>query len=237
VGVVVPAAGVGRRLGGGVKALHPLAGRALLAHALEALEANRCTAAVVVVGHPEALEATAKLLAEEGFAKVTALVGGGPTRQASVAAGLRALPPGPRYVAVHDAARPLVGPGAVDRMLGLLLETGAAAVVPGVPVIDTIRRVDAAQRSTGIVDREQLRSMQTPQLFVREVLEAAYRLALRDGAEAADEAALVELAGHSVQVVPGDPENLKVTTPLDLAIAETLLARRRGSGGGARAIP
>jgi 2-C-methyl-D-erythritol 4-phosphate cytidylyltransferase len=226
VGVVVPAAGVGRRLGGGVKALHPLAGRALLAHALEALEANRCTTAVVVVGHPEALEATAKLLAEEGFAKVTALVGGGPTRQASVAAGLGALPPEPRYVAVHDAARPLAASGAVDRMLELLLETGAAGVVPGVPVVDTIRRVDVDQRSTGLVDRDQLRAMQTPQLFAREALQRAHRLAQRDGVEAIDEAALVELAGHGVQVVPGDPENLKVSTPLDLALAETLLARR-----------
>jgi 2-C-methyl-D-erythritol 4-phosphate cytidylyltransferase len=237
VGVVVPAAGAGRRLGGGTKALVRLDGRAMLAHAVEAVEANHCTTAVVVVSHPDALEATAKLLADEGLAKVTALVAGGPTRQASVAAGLRALPSEPRYVVVHDAARPLAPPGMIDRMLELLLEAGLAGVVPGVPVIDTIRRVDAAQRSTGIVDREQLRSMQTPQLFVREVLEAAYRLALRDGAEAADEAALVELAGHSVQVVAGDPENLKVTTPLDLAIAETLLARRRGSGGGARAIP
>jgi 2-C-methyl-D-erythritol 4-phosphate cytidylyltransferase len=234
VGVVVPAAGVGRRLGGGVKALHPQAGRALLAHALEALEANRCTAAVVVVGHPEALEATAKLLAEEGFAKVTALVGGGPTRQASVAAGLRALPPEPRYVAVHDAARPLVGPGAVDRMLELLLETGAAGVVPGVPVTDTIRGVDAARRSTGIVDRDLLRARQTPQLFVRAVLEEAHQLARvhRDLVDAPDEVALVELVGHPVQVVPGDPENLKVTTPLDLALAEELLARRGWSGSG-----
>jgi 2-C-methyl-D-erythritol 4-phosphate cytidylyltransferase len=232
VGVVVPAAGAGRRLGGGAKALVRLAGRALLAHAVEAMEANQCTTAVVVVSHPDAMEATAKLLADEGLAKVTALVAGGPTRQASVAAGLRALPPGPGYVVVHDAARPLVAPGAVDRMLELLLEAGLAGVVPGVPVIDTIRRVDDAQRSTGIVDREQLRSMQTPQLFVREVLERAYRLARRDGVEATDEAALVELAGHQVQVVPGDPENLKVTTPLDLAVAETLLARRRGSGGG-----
>jgi 2-C-methyl-D-erythritol 4-phosphate cytidylyltransferase len=232
VGVVVPAAGSGRRLGGGAKALVRLAGRAMLAHAVEAMEANQCTVAVVVVSHPDALEATAKLLADEGLAKVTALVAGGPTRQASVAAGLRALPPGLGYVVVHDAARPLVAPGAVDRMLELLLEAGLAGVVPGVPVIDTIRRVDEAQRSTGIVDREQLRSMQTPQLFVREVLERAYRLALRDGVEATDEAALVELAGHPVQVVPGDPENLKVTTPLDLAIAETLLARRRGAGGG-----
>jgi 2-C-methyl-D-erythritol 4-phosphate cytidylyltransferase len=93
-------------------------------------------------------------------------------------------------------------------------------------VVDTIRRVDPAQRSTGLVDRDQLRAMQTPQLFAREVLETAHRLALRDGVEAIDEAALVELAGHRVEVVPGDPENLKVTTPLDLAMAETLLARR-----------
>jgi 2-C-methyl-D-erythritol 4-phosphate cytidylyltransferase len=219
VGVVVPAAGV-------TDALTELAGRALLAHAVAAMEANRCTTSVVVVGHPDALEVTAKLLADEGFAKLTAVVAGGPTRQASVAAGLRALPPGLGYVAVHDAARPLAGPGAVDRMLELLLETGAAGVVPGVPVIDTIRRVDLAQRSTGLVDRDQLRAMQTPQLFAREVLERAHRLALRDGVEAIDEAALVELAGHGVQVVPGDPENLKVSTPLDLALAETLLARR-----------
>jgi 2-C-methyl-D-erythritol 4-phosphate cytidylyltransferase len=219
VGVVVPASG-------GDDGLIELAGRALLAHAVAAMEANRCTTAVVVVGHPDALETTAKLLADEGFAKLTAVVAGGPTRQASVAAGLRALPPGLGYVAVHDASRPLAASGAVDRMLGLLLETGAAGVVPGIPVVDTIRRVDPAQRSTGLVDRDQLRAMQTPQLFAREVLERAHRLALRDGVEAIDEVALVELAGHRVQVVPGDPENLKVTTPLDLALAETLLARR-----------
>jgi 2-C-methyl-D-erythritol 4-phosphate cytidylyltransferase len=219
VGVVVPAVG-------GADVLTELAGRALLAHAVAAMEANRCATAVVVVAHPDVLETTAKLLADEGFAKLTAVVAGGPTRQASVAAGLRVLPPGLGYVAVHDASRPLAASGAVDRMLELLLETGAAGVVPGVPVVDTIRRVDLAQRSTGLVDREQLRAMQTPQLFAREVLEAAHRLALRDGVEAIDEAALVELAGHRVQVVPGDPENLKVTTPLDLAMAETLLARR-----------
>ena len=230
----MPAAGAGRRLGGGAKALVSLAGRALLAHAVEAVEADRCTAAVVVVGHPDALEDTAKLVAEEGFTKVTAVVAGGPTRQASVAAGLRALPPGLGYVAVHDVARPLVGPGVVDRMLGLLLEAGAAGVVPGVPVTDTIRRVDAARRSTGIVDRDLLRARQTPQLFVRAVLEEAHQLARahRDLVEAPDEVALVELVGHPVQVVPGDPENLKVTTPLDLAVAETLLARRGLAGRG-----
>jgi 2-C-methyl-D-erythritol 4-phosphate cytidylyltransferase len=227
VGVVVPAAGVGRRLGRPVaKALVHLAGRSLLAHAVEAMEANRSVTAVVVVAHRDALDLTAKLVADEGFAKVTAVVGGGATRQASVAAGLAALPQGPGYVAVHDAARPLVGPGAVDRLLELLLEARVAGVVPGVPVTDTIRRVDAARRSAGIVDRDQLRAMQTPQLFLRQVLEEAHRLARRDRVEATDEAALVELAGHRVQVAPGDPENLKVTTALDLVVAETLLARR-----------
>ena len=135
-------------------------------------------------------------------------------------------------MAVHDVARPLVGPGAVDRMLGLLLEGGAAAVVPGVPVTDTIRQIDAVQRSTGIVDREQMRAMQTPQLFVREVLEEALRLAVQGRVEGADEAALVKLAGHLVRVVPGASENLKVATPLDLALAETLLARRSLAGRG-----
>jgi 2-C-methyl-D-erythritol 4-phosphate cytidylyltransferase len=230
VGVVVPAAGTGRRLATGEpKALAALGGRALLAHALEALEANDCTTAVVVVSHADALEATAKLLAEEGFAKVTAVVAGGPTRQASVAAGLRALPDAPGYVAVHDAARPLVGPGVVDRLLELLRAAGpgVAGVVPGVAVVDTIRQVDTDQRSVGIVDREQLRAKQTPQLFVREVLEEAHRLAVARGVEAGDDSSLVELAGHRVQLVPGDPDNLAVTTPLDLAVAETLLARRR----------
>jgi len=228
----VAAAGIGRRLRSqGPKALVPLAGRPLLVHAVEAMEANRCVTVVVVVAHPDALGATAKLLADEGFAKVVAVVAGGPTRQASVAAGLAAMPPGPAFVAVHDAARPLPGRGAVDRLLELLdaarSRTGAAGVVPGVPVVDTVRRVDDDQRSRGIVDRDQLRAVQTPQLFVREALEAAHRRAMLDGVEASDEAALVELAGHPVQVVPGSHENLKVTTALDLLVAEALLERTR----------
>jgi 2-C-methyl-D-erythritol 4-phosphate cytidylyltransferase len=231
----VAAAGVGRRLGGqGAKALVRLAGRPLLAHAVEAMEANRCVTAVVVVAHPDTLGASAKLLADEGFAKVVAVVPGGPTRQASVAAGLAAMPPGPAFVAVHDAARPLAGGGSVDRLLGLLevARSGPgtdrpAGVVPGVPVVDTVRRVDGEQRSRGIVDRDQLRAVQTPQLFVREALEAAHRRARLDGVEASDEAALVELAGHPVQVVPGSHDNLKVTTALDLLVAEALLARAR----------
>jgi 2-C-methyl-D-erythritol 4-phosphate cytidylyltransferase len=221
----------------------PLAGRPLLAHAVEAMEANRCVTAVVVVAHPDALGATAKLLADEGFTKVVAVVAGGPTRQASVAAGLAAMPPGPTFLAVHDAARPLPGPGSVDRLLELLdaARSGAAddpaGVVPGVPVIDTVRQVDGDQRSRGIVDRNQLRAVQTPQLFVRQALEAAHRRARLDGVEASDEAALVELAGYPVKVVPGSHENLKVTTAVDLLVAEALLTRTRRGPGNPKGVP
>ena len=222
------AAGSGRRLQSqSPKALVRLAGRPLLVHAVEAMEANRCVTAVVVVAHPDMLGDTAKLLADAGFAKVVAVVAGGPTRQASVAAGLAAMPPGPGFVAVHDAARPLPGPGSVDRLLELLRAGDSVGVVPGVPVVDTVRQVDDDQRSRGIVDRDRLRAVQTPQLFVREALEAAHRRAMHDGVEASDEAALVELAGHPVQVVPGSHENLKVTTALDLLVAEALLRTRR----------
>jgi 2-C-methyl-D-erythritol 4-phosphate cytidylyltransferase len=240
VGVVVPAGGSASRLGRrGVEALVQLGGRPLLAHALTAIQANRSVAAVVVVADPDALDDVAKLLADEGFAKLATVVGGPATRQASVAAGLAALPAGPAYVAVHDAARPLVAPGEVDRLLGLL-EAAAGrpgGIVPGVPVTDTIRRVGPGGRSLGGVDRDELRAIQAPQLFVRVVLEEAHRRALRDGVEVADEATLVGWAGHPVQVVPGAAENLRVSTVLDLAVAEALLARRRGGPGNPVGVP
>lgn len=231
VAAVVPAAGSGRRLGGhGAKALVRLAGRPLLLHAVGDLEASRSVTAIVVVAHPDQVGATADLIAAAGFVKVAAVVPGGPTRQASVALGLAALPPGAGYVAVHDAARPLAGRELLDELLAQLVAAvpnGAAGVVPGAPVTDTVRRVDADQRSLGIVDREQLRAIQTPQLFERSVLEEAHRRAASAGVEATDEAALVEWAGHTVRVVPGPVENLKITTALDLAVAEAIVARRQ----------
>ena len=168
------------------------------------------------------------------FAKVHAVVAGGTTRQQSVAAGLAALPPGLPYVAVHDAARPLAGPELLDRLVAALVTDpeGVAGVVPGAPVTDTIREVDQAGRSKGVVDRERLRAMQTPQVFHRAALERAHALARRDAIEATDEAALVERAGDPVHVLPASPTNLKVTTLLDLAVAEAILARRASADPG-----
>jgi 2-C-methyl-D-erythritol 4-phosphate cytidylyltransferase len=238
VGVVVPAAGLGTRLGGhGPKALVPLAGRPLLAHVLADLEATDCVATVVVVASPDTVTAVEALVAGHGgtpFPKVAAVVRGGETRQRSVAAGLAALPARVTHAAVHDAARPLAGAGYLDELLRLLLAdpAGCCGVVPGVPVTDTVREVDGTGRSLGTVDRERLRGVQTPQLFRRDVLERAHAEAERDGFDASDDATLVERAGGNIRVIQGRPENIKVTTVLDLLLAETLLHRRAAGDAG-----
>jgi 2-C-methyl-D-erythritol 4-phosphate cytidylyltransferase len=221
---------------------------------------------VVVVAHPASIEAVASLVAAGGFARVSAVVAGGPTRRASVAAGLDALPAGPAYVAVHDACRPLLRPGAIDRLADLLGDLappavpgagarwptvpgaarrpgdlggrGAGArwpaprgVAPGVAVTDTVRRVAGGDRSGGIVDREELRTLQTPQIFLRAALEEAHRRAAAGGLDdlgsldRASDAVLLERAGFPVAVVPGELENLTIATPLDLEVAAVLASR------------
>jgi len=232
VGVVVPAAGDARRFGGsGSKALVQLDGRPLLCWALEAVEANDRVEHVVVAANAGSLDAVAELLAAGGFGKVAALVPGGPTRCASVAAGLAALPPGPELVAVHDACRPLLRPGVIDRLAALLSELGADGIVPGAAVTDTIRRVVGPDTSGGIVHRDGLRTLQTPQVFRREALVEAHRRAAAgqlDGAlEAASDAVLLERAGFAVAVVPGEPGNLAIATTLDFEVAEVLATRDR----------
>jgi 2-C-methyl-D-erythritol 4-phosphate cytidylyltransferase len=236
VGVVVAAAGDARRLGGSAsKALVQLDGRPLLSWALAAVEANQLVDQVVVAANPASLDAIADLLARGGFAKVAALVAGGATRRASVAAGLAVLPPGPGLVAVHDACRPLLRPGTIDRLAALLAGRGADGIAPGAAVTDTIRRVVGASSSGGIVHRDGLRALQTPQLFVRSALEEAHRRAAAgelDGLgelEAASDAVLLERAGYAVAVVPGEPGNLAIATPLDFEVAEVLAERARAA--------
>jgi 2-C-methyl-D-erythritol 4-phosphate cytidylyltransferase len=255
VGVIVPAAGDGRRLGATrCKALVELDARPLLVWALAGVEANDRVDSVVVVANAASIEAVASVAAAGGFAKVSAVVAGGPTRRASVAAGLDALPPGPGYVAVHDACRPLLRPGAIDRLAGLLDEVaaqglggqgpagrgaGAHGVAPGAVVTDTVRRVAAGDRSGGIVDRQQLRTLQTPQVFVRAAFREAHRraaageLADPGSLDGASDAVLLELAGLPVAVVAGAPENLSIATALDLEVAE-VLAERAAWGQAAR---
>jgi 2-C-methyl-D-erythritol 4-phosphate cytidylyltransferase len=226
---IVAAAGSGLRLGADLpKALVPLAGRPLVCWAVEALRAGGV--AEIVVAVPAADRAAfASVLGPEAV-----LVQGGTTRTASVRAALRAAGPDADVVLVHDAARPLTPPDLVARVLSALAG-GARAVVPVLPVVDTVVAVDDDGAVSGTVARAQLRRVQTPQGFDRGTLVAAYA-ALQPGAELPDDASVVRAAGVQVTTVPGDERAAKVTVAHDLALAE-LLARttgERASQGDAR---
>jgi 2-C-methyl-D-erythritol 4-phosphate cytidylyltransferase/2-C-methyl-D-erythritol 2,4-cyclodiphosphate synthase len=220
VGALVPAAGRGERLGvGTAKALHPVAGRPMLVRAVRTLASGPVD--VVVVAAPEGLvEEVRAALADEHPGAELAVVEGGGTRTASVRRALAALPASVEVVLVHDAARPLVPPSLVDAVVRAVTE-GADAVVPGLPVVDTVKEVDEHEVVLATVDRSTLRAVQTPQGFRRAVLERAYDEA--GDAETTDDAGLVERAGGRVVVVPGSEEAFKVTRPLDLALAEAVL--------------
>ena len=218
VGAIIAAAGRGRRFGEGDKLFAPLAGRPLIAHTLMAFEVCRAVDTVVLVMAEENLERGHSLVASAGFDKVAAICPGGSRRQDSVRMGLEALPEC-RWVVVHDGARPLVTAALIEAGLTAAAETGAA--IAAVPLADTLKEVadDGLIRRT--LDRRNLWAAQTPQVFERELLREAHRLAKDD---ATDDAALVEALGRQVKVFPGSPRNLKVTTAADLALAQALLA-------------
>ncbi len=219
---VVVAAGSGTRLGGETpKALRTVAGRSLVARSVAQLAAGGCTAAVVVVaaGMQDAFAAD---LAASPIPCTVVL--GGAERQDSVRHGLDALGAaadlaGCRIVLVHDAARAFVPADVVARVIAAV-RAGAPAVVPVVPVVDTIRSLDAA--GSAVVDRSALRAVQTPQGFDRAALEEAHARIAAEGVQVTDDAAACEHVGHRVDLVPGSRRSLKVTEPLDLLIAEAL---------------
>jgi 2-C-methyl-D-erythritol 4-phosphate cytidylyltransferase len=216
---IVVAAGSGVRLGGEVpKAVRPLAGRPLVSWSVAALAAGGVTEVVVVVGDG-LQDVFAEALADAPIP--WRIVIGGATRQESVARGIAALPPG-EIVLVHDAARPLV-PAEVVRGVVEAVRSGAPAVIPVVPMSDTIRQVVGA--GSVVVDRSGLRAVQTPQGFARDVLVSAHAAAA--GREYTDDAAVCEASGYEVLLVPGSREARKITEPYDLAVAEAIVAGRR----------
>jgi 2-C-methyl-D-erythritol 4-phosphate cytidylyltransferase len=187
-------------------------GEALLVHAVRRLRECPSVGPVVVVAPAAAVAEVSSLLGDG-----VTVVAGGAERQDSVRLGLAALPPDVDLVLVHDAARAFVPVAVVEAVVGAL-RAGAAAAVPVVPVADTVKRVvDDVVVET--VDRAALRAVQTPQGFVRSVLEAAHASDL----PVTDDASLVEAAGVKVVTVPGSPLAFKVTNPVDLALAEAVL--------------
>lgn len=246
---VLTAAGSGTRLGqGGPKALVQVGGRSLLARAAGSLAASGVVDQIVVTAPPDAVarftaELPGGLPAGAGRAQCSASVGvqvvAGSTasRQASVSRGLQAALaacPDAQVVLVHDAARALTPPQVVRRVVEAV-RAGCDAVVPAVPVTDTVKQVapvvpgagqPGPEQVVGTLDRSRLRAVQTPQGFRLEVLRGAHEHGAHRAADeavaASDDAALVEAAGGTVHVVPGDSLAFKVTTPLDLALARLL---------------
>ena len=223
---IVPAAGRGERLGLGTpKALRPIAGTPMLVHAVRALEAARCIDLVVVVAPEEFVTDVQALMTQ--VAVELQVVAGGETRQSSVLRGLITLPEDVDVVLVHDAARPLVPADVVTNVVAAV-RAGHPAVIPALPVVDTIKRIDSTSHVVETVDRSELRAVQTPQGFSRAVLQRVHAEA--DGDDITDDGGLVEAAGIPVLIIEGHEEALKVTRPLDLVIAEAIVAKRRATG-------
>ncbi|HEX6686754.1 MAG TPA: IspD/TarI family cytidylyltransferase [Candidatus Limnocylindrales bacterium] len=255
VAVLIPAAGLGVRLGvGRPKALHELGGRSLLWHCWRNVAAAPSVGAIVIAAPPGAVDEVRAVLSEAVVGGLAApgavdevravlseavagelaapsavgevakvipevlVVEGGATRQESVAAALAAVPPEFDIILVHDAARALTPPHLVEAVADAV-RSGHDAVIPGLPVVDTIKQVAADGRVTATVDRSRLRAVQTPQGFRRSVLAKAHRL----GGDHTDDAGMVERLGVPVHVVQGHPHALKITTPWDLVIAESVL--------------
>jgi 2-C-methyl-D-erythritol 4-phosphate cytidylyltransferase len=220
---VLVAAGSGSRLGGDrPKAFAGLAGRPLLAESLARLDASDWIDTIVVAA-PEGWEEPTILLAEELVAsKVVAVVTGGRTRAESVRIALAEIPDDTLVVLVHDAARPLVDDTIIERLLARLAD-GVDGVVPGLPLDDTVKRVEGGLVSETI-DRETLVAVQTPQAFHAERLRAAHAADAAELAGATDCASLVERVGGRIAVVPGERSLVKVTTADDLDLVARLLA-------------
>ena len=224
---IVPAAGRGERLGPGTpKALRPIGGVPMLVHAVRALAQARSVDLVVVAAPPADVAAVRALLDDHHVGADVVVVAGGATRQESVRLALASLPDPVDVVLVHDAARPLVPVELVDAVAAAV-RAGADGVVPGLPVADTVKRVQGTEVVETLA-RADLRAVQTPQGFRRAVLEEAH--VVGGDATATDDAGMVERIGRRVVVVPGAEEAFKVTRPIDLVLAEAVLARRRAAG-------
>ena len=226
---LIPSAGKGVRMGSGPKIYLDLLGKPLLAHTLLAFEKSAFVDSIIVVAPPGQTERCARdIIRPLGLKKVMHVLDGGSVRQDSVAAALSVAAKGFDIIAVHDGARPLVTEELIERVIKGAIRWGAA--VPAVEMKDTVKEVS---RSTvkRTVERDTLRGVQTPQAFRTELLVEAFERAAEEGFTGTDEAALVERLGVKVRAVEGSYENIKITTPEDMLVAECILRNRPGARG------
>jgi 2-C-methyl-D-erythritol 4-phosphate cytidylyltransferase len=225
VAAIVPAAGLGRRVGDSLDKLFAgLNGLPLLAHTLRALQASPSVRWIIPVVRADTRSQVERLAARHGITKLHRTCLGGASRAESVARGAAAVPASARWLLVHDGARPCARPELIERTIREARRHGAA--VCGLPASLTVKAVDERRQVRLTLDRDQLWFAQTPQAFRRDWFTQALARAGDRLAHYPDDAALVEAAGFPVTMVPGDPLNLKVTTREDLLLAEAILASR-----------
>ncbi|WNC22290.1 2-C-methyl-D-erythritol 4-phosphate cytidylyltransferase [Thermosynechococcus sp. GLH187] len=227
--ILIPAAGMGKRMGAGHNKLRlQLLGKPLLAWTLAAVAAAEAIEWIGVIGQPEDFPTWEALLGDLNLRQPVQLIEGGETRQASVFNGLQALPERAEQVLIHDGARCLATPDLINRC-AQALET-YAGLIAAVPVKDTIKIVNHEGVVVQTPERDSLWAAQTPQGFRVEPLRIAHEMAVVKGWEVTDDAALFERLGYAVHIVLGEETNLKITTPSDLPLAERILQHRQEQG-------
>lgn len=221
-GAVIVAAGSASRMGGIDKVMAPLGGEPMILRTVRAFEDCEAVKEIVIVTREDLMGPIAELCS--GFTKVRSVVQGGSSRQESVKLGLLAFSKEVRLAAVHDGARPLVSGELIDKVIRAAHSYGAAA--PAIPVKDTIKVFEGGFIAA-TPDRSTLRAVQTPQVMDRDLLLGALEKAEQEGTALTDDCSAVEHIGMRVRLVEGEERNLKVTTPLDLKIAELLLEEKK----------
>lgn len=223
--LLIPAAGMGRRMGSERnKLLLTLRSKPLLTWTIIAAQAAQSIDWIGIIAQPNDEEYIKKILAELSVAKEVKIIYGGATRQESVYNGLQALPATAERVLIHDGARCLATPELLDRCARAIAH--CQGLVAAVTVKDTIKVVDENRLIQSTPDRRQLWAAQTPQAFDVKLLKQCHDFGLSQGWEVTDDAALFERCGLPVQIVEGEETNLKITTPVDLQVAEFILAQR-----------
>ena len=217
-GAVIVAAGNASRMGGIDKVMAPIGGEPMIVRTARAFQNCDAIKEIVIVTRQDLVGKITDLC--HGFNKVRTVIVGGNTRQESVSLGLRALSGEVKLAAIQDGARPLITDAVIDRTVRAANTYGAAA--PAIPVKDTIKVVSGGMIAA-TPDRKSLQAVQTPQIFDIDLLKGALKKAADDGAELTDDCSAVERLKMSVKIVEGDERNIKVTTPLDLKIAELFL--------------
>jgi 2-C-methyl-D-erythritol 4-phosphate cytidylyltransferase len=222
---IIVAAGESRRMGFD-KLFATIAGRPVIAHTIHAFERAGCVDQIIVVARDDRRDGIKTIVRDENFKKIWSIIPGGKRRQDSVRAGLDHLEATARYVAIHDAARPLITAEQIELVFEQSRIHAAASLAE--PISDTLKYADSEFFVTSPVDRHQLYAMQTPQVFERRLIEDAYRAVYAENASVTDEVSAVERLGRKVVLVANTDLNFKITYPRDLALAESVL-RQRGT--------